>query len=66
MEGWPETMKRLPSAMIVETYTVGGPGGRTMSRKDHAGLYNNNFGYGVLMWAWGSGEWNRYELWQFR
>ena len=66
MEGWNETMKRLPPAVVAETYTVAGAGGRTMSSKDHAGLYSNNFGYGVLMWAWGSGEWNRYELWQFR
>ncbi len=64
MEGYPETMKRLPSAEIVQTYTVGGPGGRTMSSKDHAGLYNNR--YGLLMWAWGSGEWNHYELWRFQ
>jgi hypothetical protein len=64
IEGYPETMKRLPSAEIAETYTVGGQGGRTMSAKDHAGLYSNR--YGMLMWAWGSGEWNRYELWRFQ
>lgn len=64
MEGWSETLGRLPPAVRVETFTVGGPGGRTMSRKDHAGLYDN--GYGYLMWAWGTGEWNHYELWQFQ
>jgi hypothetical protein len=64
MEGWKQTMKRLPPAALVQTYTIGGPGGRTMSIQDNAGLYSNRFG--VLMWAWGSGEWNRYELWQFR
>ena len=45
-------------------YTIDGPGGRTMSMQDNAGLYSNYVG--VLMWAWGSGEWNRYELWQFQ
>jgi hypothetical protein len=63
MEGYPETMKRLPPARLVETYAVGGPGGRTMSRKDDAGLYSNVTG--DLMWAWGTGEWNHYQLWQF-
>ena len=64
MEGWPETLKRLPPALLVESYAVVGPGGRTMSEKDGAGLYTNNFG--DLMWVWGTGEWNRYDLWQFR
>jgi hypothetical protein len=64
MEGWSETLGRLPPAVRVETFRVGGPGGRTMSRKDNAGLYNNAYGY--LMWAWGTGEWNHYELWQFQ
>ena len=64
MEGWSETLGRLPQAVRVETFRVGGPGGRTMSRKDHAGLYNNAYGY--LMWAWGTGEWNHYELWKFQ
>jgi hypothetical protein len=45
---------------------VGGPGGRTMTVKDGAGLYFNAFGYGDLMWTWGTGEWNHYEVWQFR
>jgi hypothetical protein len=64
MEGYPETLKRLPPAVQVETFTVGGPGGRTMSSKDGAGLYSNTFG--DLLWAWGTGEWNHYELWQFQ
>lgn len=63
MEGYAETLKRLPPAALVETYTVAGPGGRTMSPKDNAGLYTNS---GELMWAWGTGEWNHYELWRFR
>jgi hypothetical protein len=64
MEGWVTTLKRLPPAVLVETFAVGGPGGRTMSPEDGAGLYTNRFGN--LMWAWGSGEWNRYELWRFQ
>jgi len=64
MEGWPTTLKRLPPSVEEETFIVGGPGGRTMSQKDGAGLYTNLFG--DLMWAWGTGEWNHYELWQFR
>jgi hypothetical protein len=64
MEGWLTTLKRLPPATEVETFTVGGPGGRTMSRKDNAGLYSNNFG--DLMWSWETGEWNHYEVWQFQ
>jgi len=64
MEGYPETLKRLPPAIQVETFRVGGRGGRTMSPKDNAGLYANP--YGDLMWAWGKGEWNHYELWQFQ
>ncbi len=64
MEGYPETLERLPPAVQIETFTVGGPGGRTMSVKDGAGLYTN--GYGDLMWAWGTGEWNHYELWRFQ
>ncbi len=64
MEGWKETLKRLPPAVLVESFAVGGPGGRTMSPMDGAGLYTNRFGN--LIWAWGSGEWNRYELWRFQ
>ena len=64
MEGYLGTLKRLPPAVQIETFTVGGPGGRTMSAKDGAGLYSNNFG--DLMWAWGTGEWNHYELWRFQ
>ncbi|MGO9011947.1 MAG: hypothetical protein ACLQPN_17755 [Bryobacteraceae bacterium] len=64
LEGYLATMKRLPPAVLVETFVVGGPCGRTMSRQDGAGLYSNF--YGDLMWAWGSGQWNRYELWRFR
>jgi hypothetical protein len=64
MEGYPGTLKRLPPAVEVETYTIGGPGGRTMSAKDGAGLYSNSCG--DLMWAWGTGEWNHYELWRFQ
>jgi hypothetical protein len=64
MEGYSGTLKRLPPAVEVERYTVGGPGGRTMSIKDDAGLYSNR--YGDLMWAWGTGEWNHYELWRFQ
>ena len=64
MEGYPGTLGRVPPAVLIETFTVGGPGGRTMSAKDGAGLYSN--GYGDLMWAWGTGEWNHYELWQFQ
>ncbi|MBV8552558.1 MAG: hypothetical protein JOY54_14765 [Acidobacteriaceae bacterium] len=63
IEGYTETLKRLPPATLVETYTVAGPGGRTMSRKDNAGLYSN--ASGQLMWAWGTDTWNRYELWRF-
>jgi len=63
MEGWTATLKRLPAATKVETFTVGGPGGRTMSSDAGAGLYSNIFG--DLMWAWGTGEWNHYEVWQF-
>jgi hypothetical protein len=66
MEGYAGTLKRLPPAVQIETFTVGGPGGRTMSVKDGAGLYSNAFGYGDLMWAWGTGEWNHYELWRFQ
>jgi hypothetical protein len=57
-------MKGLPPAVLVDSLVVGGPRGRTMSRQDGAGLYTN--GYGDLMWAWGSEEWNRYDLWRFR
>jgi len=64
MEGWPTTLKRLPPSILVDTYIVSGPGGRTMSPKDHAGLYTN--AYGDYIWAWGTGEWNRYELWRFQ
>ena len=64
MEGYPGTLRRLPPAILIGTFTVGGPGGRTMSLKDGAGLYDN--GYGDLMWAWGTGEWNHYELWRFQ
>jgi hypothetical protein len=63
MEGYRGTLKRLPPAILIKTFTVGGPGGRTMSLKDGAGLYTNFFG--DLMWAWGTGEWNHYELWRF-
>jgi hypothetical protein len=61
MEGYPDTLNRLPPSILIKTFTVGGPGGRTMSLKDGAGLYANT--YGDLMWAWGTGEWNHYELW---
>jgi hypothetical protein len=64
MEGYPDTLKRLPPAVQVEAFTVGGSGGRTMSPKDGAGLYTNT--YGIRMWAWGTGEWNHYELWRFQ
>src|SRR6266478_3084305 len=64
MEGYPDTLKRLPPAIQIETFTVSGPGGRTMSAKDGAGLYTNSCG--DLMWAWGTGEWNNYELWRFQ
>jgi hypothetical protein len=63
MEGYPGTLYRLPPAIQIERFTVGGPRGRTMSFKDGAGLYSN--GWGNLMWAWGTGEWNHYELWRF-
>ena len=66
MDGYPGTLQRLPPAVQIETFTVGGPGGRTMSTKDGAGLYTNGYGYGDLMWAWGTGEWNHYELWRFQ
>jgi hypothetical protein len=64
MEGYAGTLKRLPPAVQIETFTVGGEGGRTMSGKDGAGLYTN--GFGDLIWAWGTGEWNHYELWRFQ
>jgi hypothetical protein len=64
MEGWPTTLQRLPPASLVATITIGGPGGRTMSFNAGAGLYSNF--YGDLMWAWGGGEWNHYELWRFQ
>lgn len=64
MEGYPETLKRLPPAIEVETFSVGGPGGRTMSSRDNAGLYSNM--YGIFIWRWSTGEWNHYELWQFQ
>jgi hypothetical protein len=64
MEGYADTLKRLPPAVQIETYTISGPGGRTMSAKDGAGLYSNS--YGDVMWAWGAGEWNHYELWRFQ
>jgi hypothetical protein len=64
MEGWPETLKRLPPAVLVDTFVVGGPQGRTMSKADNAGLYSNMIGDWI--WAWGTGEWNRYELWRFK
>jgi hypothetical protein len=64
LEGWPTTMKRLPPAVLVDTYTVSGPSGRTMSLDDGAGLYSNL--YGDLMWSWGAGEWNHYEVWEFQ
>jgi hypothetical protein len=64
MEGYPPTLKRLPPATLVATFIVGGPGGRTMSSNDGAGLYSNT--YGDLMWAWGTGEWNHYEVWEFQ
>jgi hypothetical protein len=64
IEGWSTTLKRLPPADLVETFIVGGAGGRSVSHKDNAGLYSNVAG--DLMWAWGTGEWNHYEVWQFR
>jgi hypothetical protein len=64
LEGYPVTIERLPPAIRVEIFRMGGPGGRTMSPRDNAGLYSN--WYGDLMWAWGTGEWNHYELWQFQ
>jgi hypothetical protein len=64
MEGWTTTLQRLPPASLVETFTIGGPGGRTMSFNADAGLYSNQFG--DLMWSWGTGEWNHYELWRFQ
>ena len=64
LEGWPQTLKRLPPATLVESYAIAGPSGRTMSPHDGAGLYSNDFG--DLIWTWGRGEWNHYELWQFR
>src|SRR5262245_7932820 len=67
MEGYPETLKRLPPAIEVETFSVAGPGGRTMSSRDNAGgagLYSN--WHGAFIWRWGTGEWNHYELWQFQ
>jgi hypothetical protein len=30
---------QIAEAIVVETFTVGGPGGRTMSGKNRAGLY---------------------------
>jgi len=63
LEGWPETLKRLPPAIPVETLSIGGPGGRTMTLTEGAGLYSNN--NGDLMWVWRTGEWNHYEVWQF-
>jgi hypothetical protein len=63
-------MKRLPPAVLVETYIISGPGGRTMSyggpkmSYKGAGLHDNRSG--DWLWVWGTGEWNRYELWQFR
>jgi hypothetical protein len=64
MEGYPTTLKRLPPATLFETFTIGGPGGRTMSSNDGAGLYSKT--YDDLMWAWGRGEWNHYEVWEFQ
>jgi hypothetical protein len=64
IEGWPTTLARLPHAVLMDTFTIGDPSGRTMSPKDGAGLYSNVDG--DLMWAWGTGEWNHYELWQFQ
>ena len=64
LDGYPQTLKRLPPAIRVETFRVAGPGGRSMSPRDNAGLYSNN--YGDLMWAWCTGAWNTYELWQFQ
>lgn len=64
MEGFTTTLERLPPAVKVETFTISGPGGRTMSFKDGAGLYSNS--HGDLMWAWGTGEWNHYEVWEFQ
>lgn len=64
LEGYPSTLKRLPLAVLVETYTIAGPGGRTMGGKARAGLYSNWFG--DLMWVWDTGEWNHYELWRFQ
>lgn len=63
LEGYEETMSRLPHAVLVQTYSPDAPGGRSMSVKDGAGLYSNHFG--PLMWAWGTGPYNRYELWRF-
>ncbi len=64
MEGYPETLRRLPPAILKDAIIFASPGGRTMSFPDGAGLYDN--GRGDLIWAWGRGEWNQYELWQFR
>lgn len=64
MEGYPQTLYRLPPAALVDAMVFGGPCGRTMSPKDGAGLYDNPAG--DLMWAWGEGEWNHYELWYFQ
>lgn len=64
LEGYSKTLTRLPPATLVETWTPSGSGGRTMSPKHGAGLYTNLFG--DLMWTWGTGEWDHYELWRFR
>lgn len=63
MEGYPETLRRVPPALLVDSLIFADHGGRTMSLRDGAGLYDN--GRGDLMWAWGSSEWDRYELWRF-
>jgi hypothetical protein len=63
LEGY-NTLARLPRAVLVDTYKLTGPGGRTMSFVHNAGLYSNSIG--ELPWAWGTGEFNHYELWRLQ
>jgi hypothetical protein len=62
LDGGILSLKRFPRRKLVETKVFAYRGWRTMSPKDGAGLYSNAFGW--LPLAWGSGQVDRYEVWQ--
>ena len=59
--GW-TALKRFPKRTLIEERVFGAPGGRTMSPRDEAGLHLVT--YGPYLWAWGTGEIDRYQVWR--